>query len=397
MRKNPLGALVLVVACAAIVASCGGRAYVHEVMDLTEIRGRAETQTKGPIRVSAAVPGREETTKIFGVDLYDQGIQPIWLEFENSGTAQARYAMVSTDHYYFTPFEIAYKNRSGYSDEARAEMERYFNDLTMPRYVDSGETRSGFVFTHADAGAKGFNVDLFSAEGSVHFNYLLRVPGFVPDYANIDVESIYAEDEITDYAADEIYDAFRQLPCCSSDDKGDDKGGAINVVLVGAGRDLVVALLRSSWLETSAAESADLGENFLFGRKQDAIFRYESFADDSVYELRLWLAPMRSGSDRVWAGQARHFFTTGRYFRRADPDVDNARSVALQHLLYGQAIAQIGWIAGTEIVPVESFWENLTRPAFFTDGHRAVLWLSADPVSLRDTTTLDWDVPGGEK
>jgi hypothetical protein len=397
MRKNPLGALVLVVACAAIVASCGGRAYVHEVMDLTEIRGRAETQTKGPIRVSAAVPGREETTKIFGVDLYDQGIQPIWLEFENSGTAQARYAMVSTDHYYFTPFEIAYKNRSGYSDEARAEMERYFNDLTMPRYVDSGETRSGFVFTHADAGAKGFNVDLFSAEGSFHFNYLLRVPGFVPDYANIDVESIYAEDEITDYAADEIYDAFRQLPCCSSDDKGDDKGGAINVVLVGAGRDLVVALLRSSWLETSAAESADLGENFLFGRKQDAIFRYESFADDSVYELRLWLAPMRSGSDRVWAGQARHFFTTGRYFRRADPDVDNARSVALQHLLYGQAIAQIGWIAGTEIVPVESFWENLTRPAFFTDGHRAVLWLSADPVSLRDTTTLDWDVPGGEK
>jgi hypothetical protein len=397
MRKNPLGALVLVVACAAIVASCGGRAYVHEVMDLTEIRGRAETQTKGPIRVSAAVPGREETTKIFGVDLYDQGIQPIWLEFENSGTAQARYAMVSTDHYYFTPFEIAYKNRSGYSDEARAEMERYFNDLTMPRYVDSGETRSGFVFTHADAGAKGFNVDLFSAEGSFHFNYLLRVPGFVPDYANIDVESIYAEDEITDHAADEIYDAFRQLPCCSSDDKGDDKGGAINVVLVGAGRDLVVALLRSSWLETSAAESADLGENFLFGRKQDAIFRYESFADDSVYELRLWLAPMRSGSDRVWAGQARHFFTTGRYFRRADPDVDNARSVALQHLLYGQAIAQIGWIAGTEIVPVESFWENLTRPAFFTDGHRAVLWLSADPVSLRDTTTLDWDVPGGEK
>ncbi|MGI9224074.1 MAG: hypothetical protein ACR2QX_06320 [Woeseiaceae bacterium] len=393
--RQASAALLAGIACAAILASCGGRAYVHDAPDFTELRGRAETQTDGPIRVSAAVPGREETSRIFGVDLYDQGIQPVWLEVENSGTAQVRYAMVSTDRYYFSPFEVAYKNRSGFSDEARAEMERYFNKLNMPRYVDPGETRSGLVFTHADTGAKGFNVDIFSGSDSYYFNFLLRVPGFVPDYANVDFDSIYSESEITVYNGDELRDALKQLPCCSSDGSGDKKGGAINVVLIGAGRDLLIALLRSAWIETSAAESDDRDQSFLFGRKQDAIFRYESFADDSSYELSLWLAPMLAGSDRVWAGQVRHFYTTGRAFNRIDPDVDNARNVAFQHLLYGQAVEQMSWIAGEEVVPVESFWENLIRPSYFSGGHRLVLWLSDDPISLTEVISLDWDQPPG--
>jgi len=395
MKKSVPATLLLAITCAAFLAGCGGRAYVREAVDLTEIRGRAETRTDGPIRVSTAVPGREETTQIFGIDLYDQGIQPIWLEVENSGTDQARYAMVSTDHAYFSPFEVAYKNRSGYSDEARVEMERYFNELSMPRYLDPGETRSGFVFTHADAGAKGFNVDLFSSGDSFYFNFLLRVPGFVPDYANVDFDSIYSEKELTVYHGDALYDALKQLPCCSSDDEGDERGGAINVVLVGTGRDLLIALLRSAWIETSASESRDKGASFLFGRKQDAIFRYQSSTDDSFYELRLWLAPMMSGDDRVWAGQVRHFFTTGRSFDRSDPDVDNARIVAFQHFLYGQTVEQLAWVSGEQVVPIESFWENLIRPSFFTDGGRLVLWLSGEPISVRDATALDWDPPSG--
>lgn len=53
----------------------------------------------------------------------------------------------------------------------------------------------------------------------------------------------------------------------------------------------------------------------------------------------------------------------------------------------------LAWVSGTEIVPVESFWANPVRPAFFTDGHRIVLWLSDDPVSVLDVVTLDWDNP----
>jgi hypothetical protein len=396
MRRTQPAALFLAFTCAVALTACGGRAFVHESVDLDGLYERAETQTAGPIRVSATVPGRVETTQIFGIDLYEQGIQPIWLEIENSGTDQARYAMVSTDHLYFPPFEVAYKNRGGFSKEARLEMERYFNEVSMSRYLDSGEIRSGFVFSNADSGAKGFNVDVFTPEDSFSFNFLLRVPGFTPDYANVAFESIYSEQELTAYDEAALYDALRMLPCCSADEKGEKRGGAINLVLIGPpGNGLLKALLRSKWIETSVSESGGGEAHFLFGRKQDAIFRYQSSTDDSFYELRLWLTPMMSGDDRIWAGQARHYFTTGSTLHRADPDVDNARIVAFQHLLYGQAIEQLAWISGEEVVPVETFWENLIRPSFFTDGGRLVLWLSGEPVSIREATYLDWDTPPG--
>ena len=178
--KLRLTLILTILGCGTLLVGCGGRAYVYESVVSSNIPSRAEAQSDGPVRVSAAVPGREETTAIFGVALYDQGIQPVWLEIENNGPAQVRYAPVSTDRYYFSPFEVAYKNRRGFSDAGRLEMERRFDSLAMPRYIDPGESRSGFVFTHADSGAKGFNVDLFSSGASFHFTFLLRVPGFVP-------------------------------------------------------------------------------------------------------------------------------------------------------------------------------------------------------------------------
>lgn len=385
--------LFVVLVFGLLLASCGGRAFVHESLDGTDVRDRAESQSEGAVRVSAAVPGREETEAIFGIALYDQGIQPVWLEIENTGSEQIRYAPVSTDRLYFSPFEVAYKNRGGYSDEARMAMERRFNDLAMPRYVDPGETRSGFIFTHADFGAKGFNVDIFGPGELFSFTFLLRVPGFEPDYANIEFDSIYAADEITDLADDELFGALKSLPCCSGDENGDVAGEPVNIVLITEGPGLLRAMLRSNWIETSAQEAANRGSNFLFGRKQDAIFRYYSFGDDSVFELRLWLAPFTSGQGRIWVGQVRHFFTLGTAKVRFDPDVDTARNFALQNFFYGRSLAQLGWVFGEHVVPADSFWENLDQSHFFTDGYRVVLWLSGEPVSVISSTVLDWDNP----
>jgi len=394
MRESWLAINFTLLALSVVLAGCGGRAYVHEVIDLDDFRARAETRSEGPIRVSAAVPGRQQTEVIFGLDLYEQGIQPVWLEIENTGETMARYAPVSTDPYYFSPLEVAYKNRGGYSDEARADMERHLHAQALPRYIDAGETLSGFVFTHVDDGAKGFNVDVFSSGESYQFMFLLRVPGFVPDYANIDFASIYSADELHTYDTDALYSAVKNLPCCSSDAEGNMTEGTLNVVLIGDGRALLKALLRSRWLETSASEASDREPDFVFGRQQDAIFRYESSADDSLYELRLWLAPMLVDNERVWVGRTNHYFNTGS-FRRFDPDIDNARNFTLQNIIYGQALEKLAWVSGEEVAPVESFWTNLIRPPFFTDGHRVVLWISADPVSVLEVTSLDWDNPPG--
>jgi len=353
----------IAIVCTLLLASCGGRAFVYEAVGSTDLRARSQSQIEETVRVAAAVPGREETAAIFGVQLYDKGVQPVWLEVQNNGPEQIRYAPVSTDRYYFSPLEVAYKNRRSFSKKDRAEMNRRFDELAMPRYIDPGETRSGFVLTHADYGAKGFNVELFGPDESYSFTFLLRVPGFVPDYANVDFDSIYPAEQVAAYNGDELRQAIIDLPCCSTDESGTESGDPINVVFIGNGEELMYAMLRGNWIETSAAEAARIKQQKLFGRQQDAIFRYQKTLDDSFYELR--------------------------------PDVDNARNFTLQNHLYAQALEKFAWLSGRAVVPVESFWSNLLRPAYFSDGYRVVLWSSAEPYSILDATLVDWDDPPG--
>jgi len=384
---------LLFVVLALALAGCGGRAYVYEPVDTGRFLSATEQQTEGPVRVSTSIPGREETERIFGIDLYDQGIQPVWLQIENTGDSLARYAPVSTDPEYFAPLEVAYINRRGYSEEARKAMDERFHTLAMPRYIDPGETRSGFVFTHADPGAKGFNVDVFSGGESYNFTFLMRVPGFEPDYAKLNLSEMYTGDEVPNYESDALQEAIRSLPCCSGDKLGEDSGEPINLVLVGEGEELLRALLRSGWRETSVEDAAALQPQYLYGREQDAIFRYETVGGDGFYELRFWKAPFRSGADDVYVGQARHFFRWIGSVTRLDADVDNARNFAIQKFLYGQAITANAWIVGKEVVPVTSFWDTLARAPYFTDGYRMVMWLSADPVSMFEIDVKSWDTP----
>jgi len=383
------------IVCTLLLASCGGRAYVYEAIGSADLRARSQSQTEETVRVAAAVPGRDETAAIFGVQLYDKGVQPVWLEVQNNGPEQIRYAPVSTDRFYFSPLEVAYTHRRGFSTKGRAEMNRHFDALAMPRYIDPGETRSGFVLTHADHGAKGFNVDLFGPDESYSFTFLMRVPGFVPDYAVVDFDSIYPADQMAAHYGDDLRQAIKGLPCCSTDENGAESGDPINVVLIGNGEELMYAMLRGNWTETSAAEAAGLKQQHLFGRQQDAIFRYHKILDDSFYELRAWLAPFMAGEERVWVCQVRHFFRSTLALTRLDPDVDNARNFTLQNHLYAQALEKYAWLSGREVVPVESFWTNLLRPAYFSDGYRVVLWSSAEPYSILDATLLDWEDPPG--
>jgi hypothetical protein len=383
--------LSILLGCTLALCGCIGSAYVFEQTDVSEIRDRAESRVDTNIRVSAAVLGRQESQGLFGVDLYAQGIQPVWLEIENTGSTPARYAPVSTDSYYFSPLEVAYKNRSGLSDEGRSELERRLEATAMPRYIDPGETRSGFVFTHAVKGAKGFNVDVFGSTASHSFTFLLRVPGFVPDYANFDAVGLYPEKALVDYQGDKVIAGLQDMPCCSTDKAGKDSGNPINLVVIGSGRDTLKALLRSGWLETSSAEAAEAEAHYLFGRSQDAIFRYESVGGESIYEIRFWLAPLTSDQEEVWLGEARHFYAWRSAFPRFDPDVDNARDFTIQKFIYGQALRSLAWLSGTKIVPAESLWDRLLYTPYFSDGSRPVLWLSAEPYSVSEIEIKDWD------
>ena len=132
--------------------------YIHEV----GFRERAQSKSDEDVRVTVAVLSAEESKELFGVDLARKNIQPVWIRVENHDTRTYRLASTGLDPDYFSPLEVAYMHRKGFTKQARAQMERRFYHSAMPRQIPAGETRSGYVFTHASPGTKSFNVDIYS-------------------------------------------------------------------------------------------------------------------------------------------------------------------------------------------------------------------------------------------
>lgn len=394
MISNRIGICIFL--ATVMISACAGRHYTYSDVETKSLLARADTQTSGPVTVRAAVPGATETNAIFGVPLYDQDVQPVWIEIRNSGSQRLRYAPTGTDRYYFSPLEVAWKHRGPFSDEGRAQMEKRFDSLAMPRIIEPGQTESGFVFTNYRQGVKAFNIDLFGSGASYDFTFLAGVPGFTADYANIDFKNIYEAQGFASLDQAELRGTVAELPCCTVDADGNPGEFPINVVLIGKGLDLLKSLLRGNWLETSQQDAARAEPAFLFGRGQDAIFRYRGTVNNGYYEIRIWLAPMQVDETPVWVAALRHVIENAWSITKPDPDVDLARDFMLQNMWYSQSLQRFGWVRGEEVVPVESFWRGLFENSYFTDGYRAVYWLSGDPVSFLESERLGWDEPLNE-
>jgi hypothetical protein len=399
-RKRPLkidSALRrgLAVAVLVLLAGCGGRPYVYAPLESVDFRSRATVDGDDAVRISAAVPSAEETESLFGMPLYEQGVQPVWLEIENKTNGRLRYAHAGTDREYFSPLEVAYKNRKGLSDEGQTEMYKRLFYTAIPRYIEAGETISGFIFTHVRPGTKDFNVDIYAKGISHSFTFFITVPGFVPDHAEVDFQSLYAANELQDLDEPRFRKLLAELGCCSTDATGEKQGSPLNVVLVGEGRDIRYALLRAKWRETAANElTSRLGaaDYFYRGRRQDALLRFEGGGkDDGYYELRLWLSPYRLDGTLVWLGQLRHFIEHRWIKTRPDPDIDNARAFMAQNLWYGQTLLKYALVSGGHAVSLEGRQPDFQGSEYFTNGFRHVFWLAGKPVSLLETFNAGWD------
>lgn len=377
------------------LAACGSRSFRPESLEAVDLRSRAEVQSEDGLTVRAAVPGPDETRRLFGVPLYERGVQPVWLEVENRGPARVRFAPTSIDRLYFSPLEVAYVHRRAFSGKARAVMERYYHDTAMPRFIEPGETDAGFVFTNARPGTKAFNVDLFGADRNDHsFTFFIDVPGFVPDHAEVEFAGLYTEDRIVDLNPAELRAGLKTLPNYTTDEAGTTPGEPVNVVFVGHGQDLRAALLRSGWLETVAGQAGSESQagkaRYLFGRPADAVLRRARDGDDRN-ELRVWLAPMRAGERPVWLGHVVHQLPGLFGILYQDPDIDEAQFYLLQTLWYGQSLAQLAWRAAVEPVPVSEPILGFRHRGYFTQGYQLVLWPSGDPVALLEVKRLRWD------
>ena len=393
---------VIFIYFALLLSGCATQSYHYESTKSYPIRDRAVSETKGKITISASVPGEDEAQAIFGIPIYDRGIQPVWLNIENNSEARVRFAPTGVDPGYFSPLEVAYMHRKGFTKEALRQMDERFYRSAMPRHIPAGESRSGYVFTHASPGTKAFNVDIFSGGVDENFAFFISVPGFVPDHQTVDFDTLYDRSQIHDYDLAGLRAGLEDLPWFSTNQSGEQQGLPLGIVIVAQGIDVLKALLRAGWHESPEIQDEDklAKAHYLFGRTPDAVFRNQRGGSRERNELNLWLAPMLIEGKEVWLAQIVHF--VGRktqleqafFGARVDPDVDDGRNYLLQTAWYAQSLEQVGWMAGSGPVSIESARYDFNSLEYFTDGYRLIVWLSGEPVSLLETrSTVIYDPP----
>jgi len=390
--------LILYLFALLLLSGCASAPYRPADPDSIPFRDRAQTQTSGAVSVSAAVPGADETRALFDIPLYDSGIQPVWLQVENRTNDWMRYAPVGTDRDYFSPQEVAYVHNGNFSGQGKKDMYRYFYATTMPRRIPPGETRSGFIFTHAHPGTKAFNVDLFGASHAddLSFTFFIDVPGFQPDHSVAYFEELYAAGQIRDVDRDGLRAELETMDHQTRDRSGQGMGLPINAVVIGEPEQILQALLRANWVEEprTAAQLA-ANQDYLFGRIADVVFSKNLTAVGGRNGLRFWLSPMRENGTPVWLVQVTHHIDEGKGRIKLDPELDDAAAYFMQDMWYGQGLAAYAWVQGPGRVPFDNRRQSLGGDPYFTSGNMMVAWLSGPAVSMLDMTPLDWDEAPG--
>ena len=390
-------------AAALLLGGCASQSYRYDDSAQRAVESRGVTQQAAAFTVTASVPSDEEARALFGLPLEDRGIQAVWLEIDNRGDERARFAPYSVDPEYFPPHEVAYMFRKRFPGKALQDIENRLLSLSLPRQIAPLSTVSGYVFTHAAPGTKAFNVDLHYVQEDApneHFTFFINVPGFEPDHASIDFAGLYAADEISDYTVEEFRAAIPEWPCCTANFDGSSEGRPWNVLFVSRGTDLLSALLRAGWQETSLSKDNNylLNIDYMYDRPPDARFRLLRDEGSNRNEMAVWLAPVRVDGKPVWVGQVKHaisrMFGLGDYFFgiRIDPNVNEGRNYLLQNIWYSQSLLAFAFVAGGADVSSESPRTDFNGQPWFSDPYRLVLWVSGEPVSLREAKDLKWDL-----
>lgn len=395
-------------ACVTVLCSCAVSPYRFDPVDAVNLPARAITRQSGAFTVATAVPSAEEAARIFGIPVYDRGIQPVWLQISNASPGTARFAVTSIDPLYFSPLEVAYMHRKLFSRQGWMDLEKRLYSLAMPRMIAAGETVSGFVFTHTSPGTKAFNTDVFYASVPPefeHFTFFVTVPGFTPDHAEIDFAKLYDESARREVTADGLRAWLSETPCCSTNLSGDGQGRPVNIVLVADGMDLLQALLSAGWSETSYERNETYleGADYLYGRPPDGIFRKKRDRSGDRAELAIWLSPAVAEGKPVWMAQLRHAigrrFELGEYFFgvQLDPDVDDGRNYLLQNLWYSQSLEAFAFSQTALESSVKQPLVDFRGDPFIADGYRIVMWVPEETVALAETRPVRWDRPANRE
>jgi hypothetical protein len=318
--------------------------------------------------------------------------------------------LLSIDPDYFSPSEVAWQARGA---GAYANFLRRFAQAHIPIIIPPHSRRAGFVFTHLDPGAKAVTVQLIGERDMRTLAFVLPVPGFEADFDRIDLHGLYRLQERRDLNLEGLRAYLESLPCCVLGGDRTTPGDPLNLVIVGDRLHMLATFVRQGWDLTETIRSdtvwstvmsslfgsryrtSPVSPLYVFDRPQDLALQKARQTVDERNHLRLWIAPVTFAGADVWVGQisrdigvklsSKTFVT-----HKIDPMVDEARLYALFDLARSQHLARIGFAGGVGAAALDAPRYNYTEDPYYTDGLRAVLFLSQQPRSYQEIEWLEW-------
>ncbi|MCB2169614.1 MAG: LssY C-terminal domain-containing protein [Deltaproteobacteria bacterium] len=414
----PIAILFFVMVFASCTTFHTASSYRPESINTVRFRDRAVSKADAEIRVTVAVPTKEEVQALFQADLIQKEIQPVWVKVENHSAKSFYLLGAATDPNYFSPLEVVYAVQGGLFDVYQDEMERHFRSMNFDNPVLPNTAVSGFIYTNLDEGEKVVQIDLIAAEQVKFFTFFVQIPGMRVDYRMVDFDGLYPEDEMVEVDEDGLRAAIEALPCCTTNAEGTEFGDPLNLVIIGDFKNITAAFARRGWLPAEETYSTAVWKtikSFLFGSRYryspvSPLYTYgrsQDFARQKprhdIHErnhLRLWYTPLRYKGKPVFVGQISRDigvrFTSEVWppvTHKIDPDIDEARGSVVEDLIYSQMLAKVGWVKGVGRARPSKPRANLTGDPYFTDGYRTVLIIDQGPIALNQLQTFQWEGP----
>ncbi|HSJ01779.1 MAG TPA: LssY C-terminal domain-containing protein [Verrucomicrobium sp.] len=388
-------------AASLFMTSCG---TVPSMEPAEVYRSRATLRQKGGLIVRSTPLSDLEQVTVLERRSPRKAIQPLWVEVENGTPHPLAFLPVGISRDYIPPDEVAYRDHPLGGSHVDPKIDAWHQANAMPGVIPPGQRRSGLVYAPAAPGAVAWNIELLGG-GELHrFAFASEIPGF---RANFDLKKLEArsaaQGKNLNWAG--LCTKLETMQACTTGKGGLKPGDPLNVVLVGKLETLLEVGIRNGWklaepitLGSSLREASAviLGGGFPTGpvspmyvenRQEDLALQRPRPSAKRRNHMRLWLTDWRIDGQPVWVGQisrdigvrfTRHTWNLTTH--RVAADVDESRDNLVAESISTQSAKALGWTKGVGMAPRDQPRHNLTGDPYYTDGLRAVVFLSSESV-----------------
>ena len=379
---------------------------------------RAQQKSVAGIKVSISALGEREARQSFGEDLAKYNIQPVWISIDNETDDELVFLPIAMDADYYSPYEVSYRFHGALSFAANRARDKFYLERQIAGILPPHSTTTGFVYGELDAGVKYAHIVVAGKNRLDTFDFALPVPGPPFVGTGISADQLYPGRKIEDLEFDSLKTALASQHCCTTGADAARDGDPLNFVIIESKRDPIIPFIARGWhlaRTLDVASAIDTARAFLFqeafltspvsplyvfGRREDVVVQKARSTINERVHARFWLTPYTFGGRRIWIGQVSRDIgvrvtaqTWNLTTHKIGPDVDFDRAYLLQDLLMSGFVERYGYVDGVGAAPPSAPRTNLTGDPYYTDGLRAVVFLSNQMTSLENVDRLPWQVP----